>query len=324
MKKPLHLLLTTILALAITACAEPQRSGNPIIEGWYADPEGVIFGDTYWVYPTWSQPFPEQLHLDAFSSKDLVTWQKHERIIDQSRISWLNSALWAPSIIEKDDKYYLMFSCNDVHEGEIGGIGVAVADNPAGPFNDLLGKPLINDIINGAQPIDQFVFKDVDGTYYMYYGGWKHCNVCKLNDNFTGFIPFEDGEMFKEITPGEYVEGPFMFIRDGKYYFMWSEGKWRKDNYRVAYAISDNPLGPFESKGVILSTDAQVGTGAGHHSVMHNPRSGKYYIVYHRHPIGATSGNDRRTCIDELRFAENGDILPVVMTFDGVEADPLK
>ena len=217
-----------------------------------------------------------------------------------------------------------MFSCNDVHEGEIGGIGVAVADNPAGPFKDLLGKPLINDIINGAQPIDQFVFKDTDGTYYMYYGGWKHCNVCKLNDDFTGFVPFDDGEMFKEVTPGEYVEGPFMFIKDGKYYFMWSEGKWRKDNYRVQYAIADNPLGPFEPRGVILQTDKEVGTGAGHHSVMHNPRSGKYYIVYHRHPLGSTDGDDRRTCIDELLFDEKGNILPVKMTFEGVEADPLR
>ena len=115
-----------------------------------------------------------------------------------------------------------------------------------------------------------------------------------------------------------------MFIRDGKYYFMWSEGKWTKDNYRVAYAIADGPLGPFESRGVILSTDENIGTGAGHHSVMLNPRSGKYYIVYHRHPIGATSGNDRRTCIDELHFDDEGNILPVVMTFEGVEADPLK
>lgn len=324
MKKSLLSVCLLLSAMALSSCVEPQRSGNPIFEGWYADPEGVVFGDTYWVYPTWSQPFPEQLHFDAFSSKDLVTWQKHERIIDQSRISWLNSALWAPSIIEKDGRYFLFFSANNVHEGEIGGIGVAVADNPAGPFTDYIGKPLINDIINGAQPIDQFVFKDTDGTYYMYYGGWKHCNVCKLNEEFTGFVPFEDGELFKEITPGEYVEGPFMFIRDGKYYFMWSEGKWTKDNYRVAYAIADNPLGPFESKGVILSTDEQVGTGAGHHSVMHNPRSGKYYIVYHRHPIGATSGNDRRTCIDELRFAENGDVLPVVMTFEGIESDTLQ
>ena len=329
MRQSLKIILTTaVVAVAAIAaffiCYEPKRSGNPVFEGWYADPEGVVFGDTYWIYPTWSKPFPEQLHFDAFSSKDLVSWTKHERIIDQSSISWLTHALWAPSIIEKDDKYYLMFSCNDVHEGEVGGIGVAVADNPAGPFKDYLGKPLIGDIINGAQPIDQFVFKDTDGTYYMYYGGWKHCNVCKLNNDFTGFVPFEDGEFFKEVTPANYVEGPFMFIRDGKYYFMWSEGKWREANYRVAYAIADNPLGPFESRGVILQTDEKIGTGAGHHSVMHNPKSGKYYIVYHRHPIGSTDGDDRRTCIDELLFDSEGNILPVKMTFEGVDTDPLK
>ena len=133
MKKSLLSVCFLLSAMTLSSCVEPQRSGNPIFEGWYADPEGVVFGDTYWVYPTWSQPFPEQLHFDAFSSKDLVTWQKHERIIDQSRISWLNSALWAPSIIEKDGRYFLFFSANNVHEGEIGGIGVAVADNPAGP-----------------------------------------------------------------------------------------------------------------------------------------------------------------------------------------------
>ena len=75
---------------------------------------------------------------------------------------------------------------------------------------------------------------------------------------------------------------------------------------------------------MILQTDEAIGTGAGHHSVMHNPRSGKYYIVYHRHPLGSTDGNDRRTCIDELLFDAEGNILPVKMTFDGVEADPLK
>ena len=324
MKNLTKLFILAVTIMAAFSCAEQKRSGNPIVEGWYADPEAAIFGDTYWVYPTWSQPFKDQLHLDAFSSKDLVTWTKHERIIDNKEISWLTHALWAPSIIEKEGKYYLMFSCNNVKQGEVGGIGVAVADNPAGPFKDHLGKPLIQDIINGAQPIDQFVFKDTDGTYYMYYGGWKHCNVGKLNDDFTGFVPFEDGEIFKEITPGEYVEGPFMFIKDGKYYFMWSEGKWRKANYRVQYAIADNPLGPFEPRGVILQTDENVGTGAGHHSVIRNPRSGKYYIVYHRHPLGSTDGNDRRTCIDELLFDAEGNILPVKMTFDGVEADPLK
>ena len=312
-----------VVALLLSSCAV-RRGPNPIAEGWYADPEGVIFGDTYWVYPTWSKPFKEQLHFDCFSSKDLVKWTKHERIVDNTRVTWIKSALWAPSIIEKGGKYYLFFGANNIHVGEHGGIGIAVADNPAGPFNDYLGKPLIGEIINGAQPIDQFVFKDVDGTYYIYYGGWKHCNVAKLNADFTGFVPFEDGTIFREVTPKDYVEGPFMFIKDGKYYFMWSEGKWRRDNYRVAYAIADSPLGPFEKRDVILQTDPNVGTGAGHHSVMHNPKSGKYYIVYHRHPLGAKDGNNRVTCIDELHFDAQGNILPVKMTFQGVKADKLK
>ena len=261
--------LKTILAAAAAMCAVAaygqKTSGNPIFEGRYADPEGVVFGDTYWIYPTYSAPYDEQQFFDAFSSKDLVKWTKHERIIDSSRIKWLRRALWAPAAIEKDGRYYLFFGANDVHEGEIGGIGVAVADNPAGPFEDYLGKPLIGEIINGAQPIDQYVFEDRDGTLYMYYGGWRHCNVAKLRDDLRGFVPFEDGETFKEVTPEGYVEGPFMFIRDGKYYFMWSEGGWTGPDYRVAYAVSDNPLGPFVRKGVILRTDENVATGAGHH-----------------------------------------------------------
>ena len=300
-----------------------KRSGNPIFEGDYADPEGVVFGKTYWIFPTFSAAYDDQLHFDCFSSKDLVKWTKHERIIDNSRIKWLRRALWAPAAIEKDGKYYLFFGANDVHEGEIGGIGVAVADKPEGPYEDLLGKPLIGNIVNGAQPIDQFVFKDKDGSYYMYYGGWRHCNVVKLADDFKSLVPFEDGSLYKEITPKDYVEGPFMFIRDGKYYFMWSEGGWTGPHYRVAYAISDSPFGPFERKDVILKMDEDIATGAGHHSVIHNPKSDKYYIVYHRRPKGSNKRDNRVTCIDEMHFAPNGDILPVKMTFEGVGKDRL-
>ena len=324
MKTAGRILLSAIFAAASLSASAQKTSGNPVFEGRYADPEGVVFGDTYWIYPTYSAPYGEQLHFDCFSSKDLVKWTKHERIIDNSRIKWLRHALWAPAIVEKDGKYFLFFGANDVHEGEIAGIGVAVADNPAGPFEDYLGKPLINEIVNGAQPIDQFVFRDKDGSWYMYYGGWQHCNVAKLRDDFKGFVPFEDGTVFKEITPKGYVEGPFMFIRDGKYYFMWSEGGWTGPNYRVAYAIADNPFGPFVRKDVILRTDENVATGAGHHSVIHNPNSGKYYIVYHRHPLGSTDGNDRVTCVDPLEFDAEGNILPVKMTFEGVKRDKLK
>ena len=312
------------VALVATATAYGQKmSGNPLFEGDYADPEGVVFGKTYWIYPTYSAPFEEQLYMDCFSSKDLVTWVKHERIIDNSSIKWLRLALWAPAAVEKDGKYYLFFGANDVHEGEIGGIGVAVADNPAGPFKDLLGKPLIGEIVNGAQPIDQYVFKDEDGSYYMYYGGWSHCNVVKLADDFKSIVPFEDGTLYKEVTPKNYVEGPFMFIRDGKYYFMWSEGGWTGPNYKVAYAISDSPFGPFERRGVILQQDDKIARGAGHHSVVYNKRSDKYYIIYHRRPIDSNKRDNRVTCIEEMHFDENGNILPVVMTQEGVKKDKL-
>ena len=324
MKKLIKLSFIVAAMISVAAAYGQKTAGNPVFEGTYADPEGVIFGKTYWIYPTWSVAFKDQLHLDAFSSKDLVKWTKHERIIDSTRIKWLRNALWAPAAIEKDGKYYLFFSGNNIQNNDqYGGIGIAVADSPEGPFEDYLGKPLIDKIVNRAQPIDQFVFKDKDGTYYMYYGGWSRCNVVKLSDDFKSLVPFEDGSLYKEVTPKNYVEGPFMFIRDGKYYFMWSEGGWTGPNYRVAYAIADNPLGPFESKGVILRTDENVATGAGHHSVMHNPKSGNYYIVYHRHPLGSKDGNNRVTCIDLLKFDEKGDIIPVKMTFEGVKKDKL-
>jgi hypothetical protein len=121
---------------------------------------------------------------------------------------------------------FFFFAANDVHEGEVGGIGVAVSDKPEGPYRDLLGKPLIGRIVNGAQPIDQYVFRDDDGQIYMYYGGWRHCNVVRLNSSMTGLLPFNDGSFYKEVTPEQYVEGPIMFKREGKYYFMWSEGGW--------------------------------------------------------------------------------------------------
>ena len=203
----------------------------------------------------------------------------------------------------------------------MGGIGVARARQPQGPFDDYLGKPLIDRFHNGAQPIDQFVFRDRDNSYYIVYGGWRHCNIARLNGDFTGFVPFPDGTTFREITPQGYVEGAFMLLKDGKYYFMWSEGGWTGPNYAVAYAIGTSPFGPFERVAKILQQDPAVATGAGHHSVVQGPRSGKWYIVYHRRPLGETDRNHRVVCIDELRFDEKGFILPVVITKEGVASD---
>lgn len=319
-----------LLTFIVISCATSEQSstpvakaGNPVFPGWYADPEATIFDSTYWIYPTYSDKFEKQVFMDAFSSTDLVTWKKHERIIDTASVKWAKRAMWAPAILKKDNKYFLFFSANDVRQGQVGGIGVGVSDSPEGPFKDHLGKPLINEIENGAQPIDQFVFKHTDNSYYMIYGGWGHCNIVKLNEDFTGLVPFEDGKTFREITPQGYVEGPIMFKKDEKYYFMWSEGGWTGPDYRVAYAISDSPFGPFERIGTVLQQDTTVATGAGHHSVLRHPKTDKWYIVYHRRPLTETDGNSRHTCIDVMEFDSAGLIKPVKITFEGVEASRL-
>jgi beta-xylosidase len=319
-------LIAVLIPLVTTghAAAQTPSSGNPILPGWYADPEAHVFAGEYWIYPTTSAPYDDQTSMDAFSSADLVTWTKHPRILDLNSVTWGRRALWAPSVVEKGGWYYLFFSANDIQrDDEGGGIGVARSRSPSGPFEDYLGKPLIDRFHNGAQPIDPFVFQDADGAWYITYGGWRHCNIARLNHDFTGFVPFEDGATFKEITPDGYVEGSFMLLKDGRYYFMWSEGGWTGPDYAVAYAVADSPTGPFERIGRILEQDPAMATGAGHHSVLHAAGSDTWYIVYHRRPLGETDRNHRVVCIDELRFAPDGRVVPVKITTEGVRRDPL-
>ena len=335
-------------SLALFSCGDnletEEFSGNPIFPGWYADPEAIIFDNEYWIYPTYSDHYGEpdvstglsqwqidnqknttddgflmQTFMNAFSSKDLINWQKHSHVLDIKDVSWASFALWAPSIMKANGQYYLFFGANNVHEGEVGGIGVATSKSPAGPFKDALGKPLINEIINGAQPIDQFVFKDDDGQFYMYYGGWSHCNIAKLSPDLLSFEPFDDGEFFKEITPENYVEGPFVFKRNDKYYMMWSEGNWTGPDYSVAYAMADSPMGPFNRVSKVLEQDAAIARGAGHHSVISVPNADEHYIVYHRRPLDTDEPNHREVSIDVMTFDVDGFINPVKITNEGVK-----
>jgi beta-xylosidase len=257
-------------------------------------------------------------------------------VLDTSSVRWAVRAMWAPSVLEKDGRYYIFFGANDLQRpggpmwdasdvrSHTGGIGVAVADSPAGPYRDHLGKPLIGEFHNDAQPIDPFVFRDVDGAIYLFYGGWGRCNVAMLNDELTGFRRWPDGETFREITPQGYVEGPVLFRRSNRYYFLWSEGNWGDGSYRVAYSIAESPAGPFTRVGTILEQDDAVATGAGHNSVLHPPGTDDWYIVYHRRPIPNQGRDHRVTCIDRLEFDEAGTILPVRMSFEGVAANPIR
>jgi beta-xylosidase len=144
------------LALIACALALTQSSGNPILPGRYADPEAHVFGNEYWIYPTYSAPYAQQTFLDAFSSKDLVTWTKHPRVLDTTRVTWATHAMWAPSVVEKDGWYYLFFGANDIqNDDQLGGIGVARARRPEGPFDEkgLIVPVVITTTGVGADPI---------------------------------------------------------------------------------------------------------------------------------------------------------------------------
>ena len=195
---------------------------------------------------------------------------------------------------------------------------------PGGPFEDHLGKPLVDAFHNGAQPIDPFVFADTDGTYYLIYGGWRHCNIAKLNADFTGFVPFADGTTFKEITPHGYVEGSFMFVR--------RTGSTTSCGRRAAGPARTTPSRTRSAR----RRSARSSASARFCSRIRPSRPAPaitpcctrpvridWYIVYHRRPLGDTDRNHRVVCIDEMRFDADGRILPVTITTTGVEAAPL-
>lgn len=290
------------------------EAGNPFVDGWYADPDVAVYDNRFWVFPTSSRGYYEQTYLDAFSSADLVTWTKHPNVLTTANVSWAEFAVWAPAPIQRNGKYYLYFAANDIQGNtELGGIGVAVADRPDGPYVDAIGRPLIAQYYNGAQPIDQDVYIDDDGQAYIYYGGHGHANVAKLNSDMTSLGTFSDGSTFKEITPAGYVEGPQMLKRNGKYYLMWSEGGWTGPNYSVAYAIANSPTGPFARLDTILTQDAAVARGAGHNSVLTIPGTDTSYIFYHRRPLSQTDGNARQLAYDRMTFNADGTIQRVKM-----------
>ncbi|MFJ8786102.1 family 43 glycosylhydrolase [Streptomyces sp. NPDC102476] len=294
---------------------EAVRTGSPVLPGLNADPDVHYLNGEYWIYPTtdgfngWSGT-----RFKAYSSKDLVHWKDHGVVLDLGAdVSWADKYAWAPAIAEKNGKYYFYFCAEQQ-------IGVAVADSPAGPFKDALGRPLVakGGSLQG-QMIDPAVFTDDDGTSYLYWGN-GHGYVVPLNDDMTSY----DAAAVKDITPDNFREGSFVIKRNGTYYFMWSEDDTRSENYHVAYATGPSPLGPWTKKGTILSKRPEYGILAtGHHSVVNVPGTDDWYIVYHRFALNGPGkpggdGMHRETTVDRMEFAADGSIKPVVPTLEGI------
>lgn len=287
---------------------------NPIIGGWYADPEARVYNGKVYIYVTRSLPFEEQHNLDLIISDDLIHFTKKESILDMSTFKGATFAIWAPSVVEQNGRYYIIFAANNIHEdGEDGGLYIGASDSPCGPFKNVFpdGRPFINVFYNGAQPIDAHFFKDGD-TIWLYYGGWGHLNVARLSETLTELLPVKEGSDDKvlEITPKEYVEAPCVLKIGDKYHLMYSTGKWCDSSYCVKAAISDTPWGEFDYYTDIMRAN-EMAEGPGHNGAF--SFGGKDYVAYHRRIVGDKNSHHRILCIDELK-TENGRLQPVIMT----------
>jgi len=301
---------------------------NPVLEGYYADPEIIYSNKTnkYYLYPT-SDGFQGWggYYFKTFSSENLKDWKEEAIILDLKKdVSWANGNAWAPCIIEKktgknDYKYYYYFS-----GGKDGGtkkIGVAVSDNPTGPFKDS-GSPLIDfkpEGINRGQEIDPDVFTDPKtGKNYLYWGNGYMAGA-ELNKDMISIKK----NTIKVMTPDKtFREAVYVFYRNDIYYFLWSEDDTGSPNYKVRYATSKSPLGPLTipHNNIVIMKDESKGIfGTGHNSVLQIPNTDEWYIVYHRisRPDGITKpypGIYREVCIDRMEFNEDGSIKQVKPT----------
>ncbi|MXN90821.1 family 43 glycosylhydrolase [Flavobacterium sp. Sd200] len=303
-------------------------NNNPALEGFYADPEVLYSQKTgkYYIYPT-SDGFDgwSGYYFKVFSSDNLVDWKDEGIMLDLKKdVTWANRNAWAPCIVEKKIngvyKYFYYFTAAQK-------VGVAVADNPTGPFKDS-GKALIDfrpDGIKDGQEIDPDVFTDPKtNKSYLYWGNGYMAGV-ELNDDMVSI----NKKTLTVLKPDNtYREGTYVIYRNGTYYFLWSEDDTRSPNYKVRYATAKSPLGKFTipKDNIVIKQDADKKLfGTGHNSVVQVPGKDEWYIVYHRfsypngYKMGDAAGFHREVCIDKLEFDSKGNIITVKPTLEGIK-----
>ncbi len=297
------------LLVALTGSAQ-----NPVIRDQFtADPTARVFDGKIYLYPSHDIPSPvdnlkewfcmEDYHV--FSSENLTDWVDHGVILSQTSVPWVDSqsySMWAPDCVKKGDNYYFYFPA--APKGERGfRVGVAMADNPAGPF-----WPMPR-FIEGISGIDPCVLVDDDGASYIYWSGMG-LKGAKLKDNMMEL----DGEPVAiNNLPDGFKEGPFAFKRNGKYYFTFP---WVKDKTEtLAYAMSDAPLGPYEFKGLIMD-ESPTGCWTNHHSIVEYDN--QWYLFYHHNDYSPSFDKNRSVRIDSLSFNPDGTIRKVIPSLRGV------
>ncbi|MBO3733056.1 family 43 glycosylhydrolase [Glycomyces niveus] len=303
-----------------------QVVNSPVLPGLYADPNIAVFGDTYYLYAT-TDGYPGWGGKDFYvwSSKDLVDWTRSEEPIltldgANGDVPWASGNAWAPTIIERDGKYYFYFSGHNTALNRKT-IGVAVADSPEGPFTAQPQAMILNnEAVTSGQAIDPAAFRDpVSGKYYLAWGNGGPSNgpvIAELNDDMVSV----KAGTFKRISGlTDFREGVFLNYRDGLYHLTYSIDDTGSENYRVGYATATSLDGPWTYRGVILQKDTSLGIkGTGHSSIINVPGTDDWYIAYHRFALSGGDGTHRETTIDRLEIGADGLFQPVTPTLSSV------
>ncbi len=295
----------------------PCFAVNPFIHSIYtADPSGHVWGDgRMYVYashdidPNQGCDLMDRYHV--FSTADMVNWIDEGEILNASQVPWgrpEGGFMWAPDCAYKNGTYYLYFphpSGSGAAWGSTWKIGIATSTQPASGFT-------CQGYIAGLESlIDPAVFVDDDGQAYFYYGGGGVCKGGKLKANMTEI----DGTMQPMQGLTDFHEATWVHKRNNIYYLSYADNHsdTTGDN-RMCYAISNNPLGPWTYKGVVMNpTDSYCAHG----SIVEF--KGQWYVFYFS---SATSKNDwlRVICVDKLNYNSDGTIQLVTQTTSGVPA----
>jgi len=307
-----------LIFLLIVSLMNNAIAQNPVIRDQFtADPSARVFNGKVYVYPSHDilagegrgRPgwfCMEDYHV--FSSSNLTDWTDHGVIVSQNNVNWVDSttfSMWAPDCIARNGKYYFYFPANV--KGSVGrgfGIGVAVADNPAGPYTP---QP---EPIKNVKGIDPCPFIDKDGQAYLY---WSQNRIyaAKLKDNMLDLAsePVVIGDLPKQGL----VEGPYLFEKNGIYYMTYPHVQNKIE--RLEYAISDNPMGPFKITGVLMD-ESPLGCWTNHQSVIEF--NNQWYLFYHENDLSPKFDKNRSIRIDSLFFNPDGTIRKVIPTLRGV------
>ena len=320
-----RLLSTLGLCLAFATL----RSQNPIVRDQFtADPTARVFNGKVYLYPS-HDIFPpegqrqnwfcmEDYHV--FSSENLTDWTDHGVIVSQNKVPWVRPdsySMWAPDCVERNGKYYFYFPSAP----KVGGgfaVGVAIADSPEGPF---VPEP---EPIKGIFGIDPCVLQASDGNAYIFWGNGR-CAKLKPNmkeladDTPKEKVKFGEREVemygvhcLKDL-PNRQAEGPFAFEYNGNYYLTYPYV--RENTEVLGYAMSKNPMGPYEYKGLIMP-EHENKCWTNHHSIVNY--KGQWYLFYHHNAFSPRDDKRRSVQIDKLNFNPDGTIQEVKKTMRGV------